>query len=72
MKKWTDSNNIKLIAITVDHKLRKTSTDEAIYINELLTRHNIEHHILTWDGEKPTTNIENIAREVRYNLIFNF
>lgn len=72
IKKWADSNNIKLIAITVDHKLRKTSTDEAVYVNELLTKYDIEHHILSWDGEKPTTNIENIAREARYKLIFNF
>ena len=69
---WAIKNNKKIIAITVDHKLRSTSTYEANYVNEILTKNNIEHYILTWNDEKPKTNIENIAREARYNLIFDF
>jgi len=69
---WCKKNGIKLIAITVDHLLRKSSTEEALYINSLLKSYDIEHHILTWDGEKPKNNIENIAREARYNLMFDF
>lgn len=65
-------NNIKLVALTVDHKLRPTSTDEANYINELLRKNNIKHQVLEWNGIKPTSNVENIAREARYNLIFDF
>ena len=65
-------NNIKIIGITVDHGLRKSSYDEAVYINHLLKKFNIEHHILIWEDKKPNHNIENIAREARYNLIFDF
>lgn len=70
---WCKKYNIKVIGLTVDHKLRPTSTKEALYINNLLTqKFNIEHHILTWTGSKPESNIEAIAREKRYELIFNF
>lgn len=69
---WAKKNNVKIIGITVDHGLRKSSYDEAIYVNHLLKKYNIEHHILRWEDKKPTHNIENIAREARYNLIFDF
>ena len=69
---WAKKNNKKIIALTVDHKLRPTSTDEATYVNNLLEKYSIEHHTLTWNDVKPTSNIENIAREARYNLIFDF
>ena len=29
----------------------------------------IEHHILVWEGEKPKTGIEEMAREARYALL---
>ncbi|HSQ98168.1 MAG TPA: tRNA lysidine(34) synthetase TilS [Rickettsiales bacterium] len=69
---WCKENNIKVIGITVDHGLRKSSNDEAVYINSLLKQHNIEHHILVWEGKKPSNNVESIAREARYKLIFDF
>ena len=69
---WAKKHNIKIIGITVDHGLRKSSHEEAVYINNLLKKYNIEHHILVWEGEKPKNNIENIAREARYKLIFDF
>ena len=34
---WCKKYNIKVIGLTVDHKLRPTSTKEALYINNLLT-----------------------------------
>ena len=69
---WSVTFGTKIIGITVDHGLRQTSKDEAIYVGEILKKYNIEHHILTWEGEKPTTNVENLAREARYSLIFDF
>ena len=32
---WCKQYDIEVIGITVDHKLRPTSTDEALYINDL-------------------------------------
>lgn len=69
---WANKNNKKLFALTIDHKLRPTSTNEAYYIHKLLENNSIEHHILTWEGNKPITNIESLARDARYNLIFEF
>lgn len=59
----------KVIALTVNHGLRPTADDEARYVAEIMAAHGIEHHILVWNGEKPTTGIEENARLARYNLL---
>ena len=59
----------KVIALTVDHQLRPESGHEAEYVHELMARYGIEHHILVWQGEKPTTGIEEAARFARYQLL---
>ena len=61
--------NLNLVALTVDHKLRPSSTDEAYYVANIMKQHNIEHYILTWEGDKPHTGIEEQARIARYNLL---
>lgn len=62
----------KIIALTVDHKLRPESKDEALYVGRIMKAYKIEHHILTWDGTKPKNGIEEAAREARYNLLANW
>ncbi len=69
---WAKSNNSTVIGLTINHKLREEAGAEALYINNLCKKLGIEHYILTWEGEKPTTNIEAIARENRYRLIKEF
>ena len=59
----------KIVALTVDHGLRPSSRDEAMYVANVMQRFNIEHHILTWEGEKPASGIEEQARIARYNLL---
>lgn len=59
----------RIIALTVDHGLRPSSRDEALYVADVMQRFNIEHHILTWEGEKPVTGIEEQARLMRYRLL---
>lgn len=59
----------KVVALTVDHGLRPTSRLEAEYVAGLMQKYGIEHHILTWTGKKPTTGIEDAARQARYALI---
>lgn len=72
LKSWADQQNKKLIALTVDHGLRAASSAEADYVADLMKAHNVEHHILVWRGDKPTTGIEEAARTARYNLIEEF
>jgi len=59
----------KVVALSVDHKLREESAAEAEYVAGLMKKEGIEHHILVWEGEKPKTGIEAAAREARYNLL---
>ncbi len=63
------SLNIKFI--TVDHKLRKNSTNEARYVKQLLEKIYVKLKILNWVGKKPKSNIQSISRINRYNLLIN-
>jgi len=67
-----NDKNIKIIAVTVDHGLRKNSAKEAKLVGEILKKNKIEHHILKWEGKKPVKNIEAVAREKRYELLTEF
>ena len=59
----------RVIALTVNHGLRPSATDEANYVADIMKKHSIEHNILVWKGEKPTTGIEEQARLARYQLL---
>lgn len=59
----------EIIALTVDHQLRPSSYDEACYVATVMKKYGIKHHILTWEGVKPKTGIEEKARENRYRLL---
>jgi len=66
-------NNIQLFAATVDHKMRKTSSTEALQLHKLLIKNKITHKILTIDSKKlPKNNIEANLREARYKLLYEF
>ena len=54
----------------VDHKLRPESRMEAIEVRKILTKASIAAEILTWKGKKPIKNIQSIARNNRYELLF--
>lgn len=64
--------SLPIVALTVDHGLRPSSNQEAQYVATIMKQYGIDHHILYWDGEKPTSAIEEKAREARYNLLFNW
>ena len=61
--------DLRLVALTVDHGLRPSSREEAEYVSSVMKTHNIEHHILLWEGDKPSTGIEEKARQARYELL---
>jgi len=62
----------QIIALTVDHKLRPTSSREAAFVAKLMNEKGIEHHTLVWKGTKPKSGVEEEARTARYNLIENW
>ncbi len=55
----------------VDHKLRNESTKEARKVKKILKKNSIHSQILTWNGKKPHTNIQSLARFKRYELILD-
>lgn len=66
LNQWVIQKDGKLISLTVDHNLRSNSTREAQQVNQWLTNYGIEHHILSWNDKKPTTDIQNKARIARH------
>ena len=55
--------------VIIDHGLRKDSKKEAENVKKVLKKNHINAEILTWRGKKPSTNIQSLARNERYNLL---
>ena len=53
----------------VDHRLRKESSKEAKKTLDLLKKINVKCKVLIWQGKKPKSNIQSIARFNRYSLL---
>ena len=62
--------NSNYFYFTVDHKLRLTSTKEAILTKEKLKKFGVFCEILTFKDNKISSNLQAKAREQRYELIF--
>jgi tRNA(Ile)-lysidine synthase len=58
-----------LVAVTVDHGLRPEGRREASAVKRLAARLGIAHRTLRWTGAKPSTGLQQKAREARYRLI---
>ena len=61
-----------VFAATFDHGLRAGSRDEANQCANLCAPFNIPHAILTWQGDKPATRIQEAAREARYGALIAY
>jgi tRNA(Ile)-lysidine synthase len=59
----------KLLAVTVDHGLRKESAAEARAVKRLAGKLKVAHRTLRWTGRKPKTAIQEAARNARYRLL---
>ena len=59
----------KLIAVTVDHGLRKEAKREAADVGKLARKLGIAHRVVRWSGKKPTTGLQQAARTARYTLL---
>lgn len=69
--RWRDGlvRKPKLVAVTVDHGLRKESAREALTVKQLAQKLKVEHHTVRWIGRKPRTGIQEAARNARYCLL---
>ena len=59
----------KLLAITVDHGLRKEAVAEARQVARLARKLGVPHRILRWSGVKPKSGLQEKARMMRYRLL---
>jgi tRNA(Ile)-lysidine synthase len=61
---------VPLAVATVDHGLRSESRKEAEMVADWAKSLGLPHRILTWEGAKPTSRIQETARAARYELLF--
>jgi tRNA(Ile)-lysidine synthase len=59
----------RIEAATVDHALRPESANEAKGVGEICARLGVGHRVLQWKGVKPTSRLQERAREARYRLL---
>jgi tRNA(Ile)-lysidine synthase len=67
---WAGARGGHVLALIVDHGLRRESADETRTTRERLAGQGIDSEILLWSGDKPATRIQQAAREARYRLLF--
>ncbi|MGA7486655.1 MAG: tRNA lysidine(34) synthetase TilS [Xanthobacteraceae bacterium] len=59
----------RLLAVTVDHGLRRESAAEASTVKRLARRLGVLHRIVRWQGKKPASGLQRAARLARYRLL---
>jgi tRNA(Ile)-lysidine synthase len=59
----------RLVAVTVDHGLRREAVHEARTVKELARTLDLPHRTLRWTGVKPVTGLPAAARAARYRLL---
>jgi tRNA(Ile)-lysidine synthase len=57
------------VVVTVDHGLRNESAAEVRRVAHWARAAGLKHQALSWDGPRPTSDVEAAARQARYRLI---
>ncbi|AFC74266.1 tRNA lysidine(34) synthetase TilS [Rickettsia parkeri] len=68
---WAEKNNIELFVISVDHNLREQSKQETHYTQNISNSLNRKHYSLSFDHQNNFSNLQERAREGRYDLMTN-
>lgn len=69
LQQWLKKRQGKLTALIIDHQLRPESADEAETVKGWLDHAGINCEILLWQGTKPQSKIQEVARAHRYALL---
>jgi tRNA(Ile)-lysidine synthase len=59
----------RLLAVTIDHGLRRESADEARTVKRLARWLGVAHRTVRWQGKKPQIVSQQAARQARYRLL---
>jgi tRNA(Ile)-lysidine synthase len=68
-KAWADTHGRPLLALTVDHGLRPESAAWSDACRARAAALGVEHRVLPWEGEKPTSRVSAVARAARHRLL---
>ncbi|MGN7618812.1 MAG: tRNA lysidine(34) synthetase TilS [Ehrlichia sp.] len=60
------------VVLTVNHGLRPEAKQEALFVFQHSQSLNLKCHILNWHGQKPESNIQSFARDIRYSLLLQW
>lgn len=66
---WAVQARVRLAAVTVDHGLRPEAADEARFVARACAELGVAHRVLRWDGWDGAGNLQDRARQARYDLI---
>ena len=66
---WQSAYGGRIVALTVDHRLRQESATEAAGVGQWCHAQGIEHHILTWQHDGVSSAVQARARQARYDLM---
>ena len=67
--RWSRARGGSIVALTVDHRLRRESGAEAAQVAAWLGARAIAHRILPWTGDKPGGAVQPAARAARHALL---
>jgi tRNA(Ile)-lysidine synthase len=66
---WASARGGQVLALIVDHQLRRESADEAAATLQRLAGQGIAGVVLAWSGPKPPAGVQEAARAARYRLL---
>ncbi len=69
LKCYSIKNGQKVYFYHINHKLRPSSKKESKILKRKLNQFDINCKIIDWNGKKPKSNIQSMARNARYSLI---
>ena len=62
-------SEVPLHVATIDHGLRPEAASEAVSVGQAAAAIGLPHAVLPWEGDKPTTGLQDAARAARYRLL---